>query len=173
VWVGPRRRTTLTCGRGYSAVMRRSGIYVAVALLMILASAAGSDASSEGKPVPCPRVHPGVLVADAEASVYQGGGTIINRCEVPGSAKISARAGRGRAYVLGPAPWGTTVGIGGVADETLDGSVLAYEQYSQIFGPHSESRFIMVRDLRTGRLLHSAPIATPAGTSGPSGLRRL
>lgn len=154
--------------------MRRSGTYLAVALLILLAVAAGSDASRPDKSaLTCPRVRSEVLVANAQAEVYQVGGTVINRCEVPGSAKIYGRLGHSHAYVLGPAPWGTTEGVGGVSDETLAGPVVAYEQYREVFAPQAASRLIMVRDLRTGRLLHSAPVATPAGPVGAAGWWRL
>ena len=138
---------------------------MAVALLMLLAAV--NDASSEAKSaLTCPQGRPQGLVADAQAQVYRGRGTITDHCEMPGSAKVFGRLRHRRAYVLGPAPWGTPEGVGGVSDETLAGPIVAYEQYRNMFAPHAPSRLIMVRDLRTGRLLHSAPTATPVGPVG-------
>jgi hypothetical protein len=104
-----------------------------------------------------------VLVADGQARVFRGPPPQTGY----GYAKIfGCVLGRRRAYLLGPVPWGATEAVGGVADQKLAGSVVAYGRYREVFAPSETSRLIVVRDLRTGRVLHSAPVATPAPPTG-------
>jgi hypothetical protein len=145
---------------GYNVEMRRRGAYLAAALCALLATATGSDANIS--PARCPREHQRVLLADTQAQVYRGPPTLVGGCEVPGSAEVYGRLlAHGHAYLLGGAPWGTTEGVGGVANETLAGPVVAYERYREVFGPgEPRSMVVIVRDLRTGRVLHDTPIAS-------------
>lgn len=140
--------------------MHYLGAYLAALALLAAAPAAG--AGSPGKrPLQCPHARPVTLVADSQASVYRTMGKIVSGCEVSGSASIEGRVGRRRAVVLGAAPFGTTGLVGGVDLVALSGTVAAYETYFEEFAPISVSRRVVVRDLRTGRVLHSASVESP------------
>ena len=131
------------------------------AALVMLAVAATGGASSWAKSTPtCPQVQGKLLAADAQAQVFQRRDTVGRACELPSTGTVYGQVlGHGRAQALGAVPWGTTEGVGGVFNETLSGTVVAYEQAREVFAPRAASRRILVRDLRTGRLLHSAPVA--------------
>jgi hypothetical protein len=69
------------------------------------------------------------------------------------------------AYALGPAPIGSRTMPVRVSQETLAGPIVAYERRATpMVG--AENSLILVRDLRTGRLLHGAPAET-TGTPPP------
>src|SRR5258708_5084536 len=130
----------------YRGWVRRSPAHVLAPLLILPAATAESDARTGKHSAPTrPRGRPRGLTSPPHAQVYQGHGTVMNHCEVPGSAEVSGRIrGRRSAYVLGAAPWGTAGGIGGVRDETLAGPLVAYEQYREVFGPLKRTRLIKV-----------------------------
>jgi len=59
---------------------------------------------------------------------------------------------------------GSTSGCGGIDRETLDDTMVAYEEISvssEGNGGGSSSYLVIVRDLRTGRVLHRTPTGTP------------
>jgi hypothetical protein len=62
---------------------------------------------------------------------------------------------------LGPVPYASSGGAGGIAFETLAGSVVAYEE-ANIGGYESDrtERWVIVRDLRNGNILHRVPTGT-------------
>jgi hypothetical protein len=104
----------------------------------------------------CPPRHSEVLMRDRQAVVYEG----LNAerlYEVFGCAY-----GAHRAYVFGRKAGFGAAGGGGVARERLAGAIVAYEE-SLVEESRDESspgrgRFmLLVRDLRTGRLLHKVP----------------
>ena len=150
--------------------MWRSGKYLAVALVMMLATASASDASRSGRQSPgCSPLPSRVLTVDARAKVYQVTGTLVRGCEIPGTGKIFGRVrGSRRAYLLEAAPFGTTEGIGGLASLTLAGTTVAYENYFEDFGPGAPRTNMMeVRNLRTGRLIHRVPMIAHEYESPP------
>jgi hypothetical protein len=69
--------------------------------------------------------------------------------------------GHKRPYFLGPLPYGSsTGGSGGVGHETLAGPIVAYEESSTSGGLGADPtgrNVVIVRDLRTGRVLHRVP----------------
>jgi hypothetical protein len=107
--------------------------------------------------VKCPPVHSHLILANAHAEVY----TALDSL---GLDYVSACAYGHRSYRLGPVEscigGGSSGGLPceGVRQETLAGSVLAYERFS---GGNIFEWVVVVRDLRTGRLLHRAPSGTP------------
>ena len=70
--------------------------------------------------------------------------------------------GGSRTYHLGALPSISSQGTEGVQDETLAGTVVAYEEYS-VGGYYSrqQERRVVVRDLRNGRVLHRVPTGVP------------
>ena len=106
--------------------MRRVRVFVAAALTLLGAGAVAVASAGAATAIPrCPRGHRAVLAGDARAVVYRGPGAVVGGCELPGSANVYGRLRPdGRAFLLGPAPWGTTEGVGGVDHETLAGAVV-------------------------------------------------
>jgi hypothetical protein len=109
----------------------------------------------------CALGHLRVIVADAQASVYEAP-------EPPGPS-----GGLGvwgcvyghRPYFLGPLPYDSASGSGGLKDETLSGSDVAYEEYSSGSTESGTAEWrVIVRDLRNGHVLHREPtgIASPS-----------
>jgi hypothetical protein len=79
--------------------------------------------------------------------------------EVPEAGSIfGCVVGKHRSYFLGPPPFGTSSGAGGVYLPTLSGPIVAYE--------HADIRetvkqwLVVVRDLRSGRFLRRLPTGT-------------
>jgi hypothetical protein len=101
----------------------------------------------------CPPPHSHVFRSDRTAVVYEG----LNSeklFEVLGCV----RGGR-NAYVLGRKLQSSEEGGGGVAKEVLAGPVVAYEKsrFSEALPPYragSSEAWVLVRSLRSGRILH-------------------
>ncbi len=107
-----------------------------------------------------PRALSRVLVADAQAQVY------LSPARPSGELEIFACAyGRSHRYLLGPPPRFSSSGGGGIEHATLSGSTLAYQDST--VGPEEGRWLLVVRDLRTGKLLQR----TPTGVHGPSSER--
>jgi len=94
-----------------------------------------------------------VIAADAQAQVYS---TVEG--EVYGCAY-----GTKRSYFLGLVPNCGSSGCSDVKREVLAGPTVAYEETSigGVSSRESEWR-VVVRDLRTGRVLHRVPTGTPS-----------
>jgi hypothetical protein len=141
---------------------------MAAVLAALFTVAAPADAGTQKKSVSsCPPPHSRVLLADEQAQVFElpeSGPGPFRREEVGGCAYH-----HGRAFMFGeplgePSPQGNS----GVSSETLAGAVVAYESS---FMPAVESRqvggaVIVVRDLRSGRVLHKVPSGTSSGGLG-------
>jgi hypothetical protein len=137
---------------------RRSAVLLAaVPALVAIHPAVGLGARAEH---PCKPGHAHQLAADVDAQVYLDRTTR----EVVGCAF----AGR-RLFVLGPAPYGSSSGAGGVSHVTLAGSFVAYES-ATIGGveSHRSSYLVLVRDLQTGKVIHRAATGTLARPEGAS-----
>lgn len=104
----------------------------------------------------CIRREPHVLVANARAVVYEGY-EAIEGCAY----------GSRRSYALGPIPYGDPYGGTDVARETLSGITAAYEIFeSQVLNNKGwRKRWVVVRDLRNGRVLHRVPTGVSARPS--------
>ena len=144
-------------------VVRGMGLWFA--LLAVLFAASGASAA-DGSAL-CPPAHPRLVVADSRAHVY----SVPRPHAIPGGRPLpgtirGCALGHRRVVVLGLAPFGTAREVGGVYSATLAGTIVAYEQFREVFGPEQPlSDLVVVRDLRTGRLLHRVP----TGTSAPTG----
>jgi hypothetical protein len=115
----------------------------------------------------CAPGHSRVLAADTQAEVYEARGPSASQLEVYGCA-----VGQRRAHVLGVSPFATQPGGRGVNDETLTGPLVAY-QSSSLPATETSGRsewVVVVRDLRTGRVLHNVPTGTPKLPSASVGI---
>jgi hypothetical protein len=111
-----------------------------------------ATASQRGHgPQPCSSRRGHVVVADQQARVYRAQNS-LSEFEYYGCAY------RGnQSYVLGPTPECTSTGCGGLeGTPTLSGSVVAYELRNTI-RRFEASWLIVVRDLRTGKVLDRLP----------------
>jgi len=142
--------------------MRRYAFLLLVLLLLQTAGVAHA-AHSPRKALSTCRLppHSRMLAADPRAQVYEKLET-----ETQEQGIFGCTYGRKHTYFLGePLPnVGTPSGIQGITLETLAGSVVAYEYASSgpgRGGPGSNTGyaqwFIVVRDLRNGRVLHKIP----------------
>ncbi|MGA7705606.1 MAG: hypothetical protein WB998_12005 [Solirubrobacteraceae bacterium] len=104
-----------------------------------------------------------MIVADRQAEVFAASDPpgVDEYGDVYGCA-----AGRTHRYHLGGVPTISSTGGRSIKDEALNGPVVAYEE-SNYGGYESRlsEQWIVVRDLRTGRLLHRVPtgVAEEAG----------
>ncbi len=157
--------------------MRRFVPTLSALILLLAASSADAARSSHRAPSTCRLpAHARMLVADPQAQVYEKLETETQEKGIYGCVY-----GSRRTFFLGePAPSvGTPSGIEGITLETLAGSVVAYEYASA--GPGRGGLgsgtgyaewFIVVRDLRNGRVLHKIPTGNSASSthvgSGPA-----
>jgi len=95
-----------------------------------------------------------VLVSDAQAQVYvKPEGSEGSPEEIVGCAY-----GHKHAYPLGVPPYSSATSAGGVQRETLAGPIVAYAQSA--LQEASAEWWIVVRDLRNGRVLRRLPTGT-------------
>lgn len=148
--------------------MRRITLSVLIVVALLALASAADAAKGHKKTLPtCPSAHARTMLADAQAEVYLlpehfGGRGGVEPTEIFGCAFDTRRS-----YVLGePTPKaGTPSGISGITLETLSGTIVAYEAGSG--GPTGADWVVVVRDLSTGKVLHSVPTGTPAHPKPP------
>ncbi len=150
--------------------MRRFPVWLVVALpMLIAASPTGAEARIvKVKSAPfCAPAHSLALLTDPQAQVYSWPSESASE-----QLFACMRVGQRRSYVLGPPmPGGGELMLGHeaaplkqrVTSEDLAGPILAYAQGSATRVPGSASASVVVRNLRTGRLIHR----TPTGGSNP------
>lgn len=146
--------------------MRRSGAFSIVTVLLLVAVAPVSAKPRTQKASPsCAPSHPHILLANAQAQIYLR----PQSTPVPGPTdpeELVACANRGRhSYPLGPpmAALGVPQVDEGTTSEALAGPILAYSKASAARAEGYAFGFIVVRDLRTGRVLYRVP----TGSSNP------
>jgi hypothetical protein len=146
-------------------LIRRLTVFSIVMALVLLAASPGYAASRRRKPAKCAPVHSGLVAADAQAQVY---------VRPEGSEPkefIACAYGSGRTYDLGTGPPNVS-SQGGSRNThfTLGGAMLAYESswFTSYPAPGAIEceQDVVVRNLRTGRILHNVP----TGTSSPPSL---
>jgi hypothetical protein len=144
-------------------VMRRIMV-AAISLIVLLLTAAGASAARAQRRTP-PRCMPGhsrLITANTQAQVYEA----TEPEAFPEYLGVWGCAyGQKRPFFLGPLPYGSSSsGGGGVGHETLAGGIVAYEESSSsgALGDAPTSRnLVIVRDLRTGRVLRRIPTGVP------------
>jgi hypothetical protein len=149
--------------------MAITAMAAAVAVLLASLGSAGATSTHRRPLAKCAPRHAHALVKGAQAEVYEK--ETIDVDVKPGEDPIieddvyGCAYGHKRAYVLGHPSGGTPQGGGGVEQETLAGTIVAYEVFS-VHNPeeHVASYFwIVVRDLRDGRVLHKVPTGAITG----------
>lgn len=141
--------------------MRRIAI-AAIPLLALLLVPGGVNAARARRKAPskCTQVHARLITADGQAQVYEAREpeAFPEYLGVWGCAY-----GHKRPYFLGPLPYGSSSGSGGgVGHETLAGPIVAYEEVSMGGSEYGRAEWlVIVRDLRTGRVLHKVPTGAP------------
>jgi len=141
--------------------MRRIAI-AAISVLALLLVPGGVNAAHTRRKTPakCTQVHARLITADGQAQVYEA----TEPEAFPEYLGVWGCAyGHKRPFFLGPLPYGSSSNSSaGVEHETLAGPIVAYEEYYSA-GPRSGSAewHVVVRDLRTGRVLHRVPTGAP------------
>ncbi len=115
-----------------------------------------SVARSDRKTVRCASGNSHVVMADAKAQVYMAYPAHGYFLKIYGCAY-----GSHLTYLLGEEARFSSVGGGGIEHVELDGTVVAYEE-SQVVPCCRKTELIIIRDLRTGRVLHRVPTGIPA-----------
>lgn len=125
---------------------------------MLLVSAASPSTARvrHMTPMRCLPGHSHVTTADAQAQIY----------ELPALFKYpelldvyGCTYEHKRSYMLGPTPYGSSSGAGGVSHETLVGSIVAYDEVDN--SPCCDHWWVLVRDLGDGHVLRRAPTGAP------------
>ncbi len=140
--------------------MGKFGIALIAAAAMGLTPAITSAAvAARRKASPtCPAAHQRLIVADTQAVVYQG------LAETQAEGEIFACSyTNGRSVRLGPPPYGSATGSGGVVPIELSGPAVAYG-FGKSGGPPMGHSFeeIWVRNLATGKIIPRVPTGSPA-----------
>lgn len=140
--------------------MRRIAIAaISVLALLVAVAWAGAARPQHRALAKCAPGHPHLITANAQAQVYEA--------TEPEALPEYLGAwgcvyGHNRPYFLGPLPYGSASGAGGVRHETLAGSMVAYEEVSIGGSQSGRSEWrVVVRNLRTGRVLHKVPTGVP------------
>ncbi len=142
------------------SVMRVIGIpAVTVVAAAVLAASASTADSSQKTARRCPRVQSHLLAANSRAEVYEAP-------EGPRSTELAVFGcayRNGRAFELGGVASqqgkGGPGGESGVLDATLASTVVAYAK-SLYYETGGSRDVVIVRDLRTGRILHEVLTGT-------------
>jgi hypothetical protein len=141
--------------------MRRIAIAGISVLVLLLAPGGASAARALRKaPARCVPGHSRPIMANAQAQVYEA----TEPEAFPEYLGVWGCAyGHKRPYFLGPLPYGSSSGGGGgVGHETLAGPIVAYEEVSMGGSEYGRAVWlVIVRDLRTGRVLRRVPTGTP------------
>jgi len=163
--------------------MRRFVLSVIFALVVLLATTAASGARGLAAPTGCPPVHAHVLHADRQAVVFWIGEHYVETTEglhgpthvvVPIIGIRGCVRGHPRSYKLGgpreSEGGGAAQSFSGIGHEVLGGTMVAYEEFAgaaNFEGLTEASWLVIVRDLRSGRLLHE--VATGIGAKAQAG----
>ena len=146
-----------------TAVRRIAPSALLMLVLLVLPASTGAAAARKGVVAVCPRAHSRVVLADSQAEVFLAP-------EDPALPEFLGFYGcsfKGkRSYLLGTPPAYSSSGGSGIRLETLAGSIVAYEGGSAS-SHYGTSWLVIVRDLRTGKVLHSVPTGTPAHPEPP------
>jgi hypothetical protein len=146
--------------------MRRLAISV-IPVLILLVTASSSAARVRHAAAPkCSPAKSHVLLADAQVELYSSV-EVIDMSHDKGVTIHGCAYGH-KAYLLGVGAEGedcSGVPCGGVQRESLAGPLVAYEEGAG--GEDANTYLVVVRNLRTGRVMHKLPTGTPV-TPRPS-----
>ena len=140
--------------------MRRIAI-AAIAVLAILLMPGGVASAARTRhtePRKCPPQHAHVIAADPYALVYEAFDPPFGDLEVYGCAY-----GTRLSYLLGPPAEFSPSGGGGIDREAIGGTMVAYEEsllLGQLGIEPTRRQLVIVRNLRTGRVVHKVPTGT-------------
>jgi hypothetical protein len=138
--------------------MWRWGVSMGSALALFLGATALGDARTHRKPPPnCPREGSHTITADGQAQVFLSAESTGLSGPYEQRQVFGCTYANGRSYRLGWPPYSDPGGTGGVEQETIAGSMVAYtESTSDGVGSDASSggTWVYVRNLRNGRLLH-------------------
>lgn len=142
--------------------MRRQISVAAISMLAVLLALTSVSAARTGRKTParCSPNHAHIIAADAKAEVFEAP-------EPPGPPEYLGVWGcvyGHRAYFLGPLPYSSSGGGGGLEHEGLAGPIVAYEESvtSGRAGTAGMGEWhVVVRDLNNDRLLHRVPTGIP------------
>ncbi len=96
-----------------------------------------------------------VLAADPQAQIYEAPMSLA----FPEFLSVyGCSYGHKSSYLLGPVPYGSPSGAGGVKNEVLAGSIVAYDEASN--ESCCDHWWVVVRDLRDGHVLRRIPTGT-------------
>jgi hypothetical protein len=155
-WLRVRAKTTLSW-RPRSLMTARQ-VALALCSLVVLLSMTASEAtghSSRQSSPKCAQRQGGVVVADVGARVYEAFPLNGDFLEVYGCVN-----GSHHVVLLGEPASFSAVGGGGISDILLAGTAVAYEESLNV-SCCSKRLWVVVRDLRTGRVLHRVPTGMP------------
>jgi hypothetical protein len=147
--------------------VRRLWIGALIALGVALIPVAESTAHDNSKPPKCARANARLLLADGQVELYAA----PNALEPVVLNIYGCVYKTGRARLVGQAPkdkyeGGPGQGTG-VLDLTLDGTFVAYAE-SYFYATRGSRNMIVVRDLRTGRVVHEVPTGTAVKPEPPT-----
>jgi len=145
--------------------MRSIPTYGVCVVLSLSVMAAPADARARKvAPTPCPPSHSRVLLADAQAQVFLAPESGLTGPYRPREIDGCAYGHDGVSVLGEPLGLPDPQGNSGVSRETLAGAIVAYEFSSEPgFGSRGGgAALVVVRDLRSGRVLHKVPTGTPS-----------
>lgn len=143
---------------------------ISFAVLTAAAAPAGASHAGRARSAACPPSNAKLVVANTQATLYEAApaGNFPEYLDVFGCVH-----GGARRYDLGEVPscglfepgcdglseCSTSTGCGGVRHEVLAGSMVAYESFET--GPEEGRWYVVVKNLRNGRLIRHIPTGTP------------
>ena len=137
------------------AAVRRLLALSCGACLLLSPALAGAAKMGPRRPARCAPRHARIIVSNTQVQVYEGPDR--NREGLP--AIYGCARSRHRSYVLGEPPLFSSSGGGGMRDETLAGTMVAYEEITANELPEGEGTatyLVLVRNLQNGRWVHRA-----------------
>jgi hypothetical protein len=146
--------------------MWRFGVAIASALVLLFGVTSLSDATAHHQPSQkCPLTRAHAIAADSQAQLFLREAS--SNLSEPFEAEYvyGCAYGHRHVYRLGFPYEESATGSGGIRREVLTGTVVAYESSSSE-GANGEGRstsIVVVRDLRSGRVLHEVPTVTQTG----------
>jgi hypothetical protein len=137
--------------------MRRIAISALPALVLLLAASPSAARASHAAAPKCSPAKSHVLLADAQVEIYSMV-EVIDMYHDKGVVIYGCAYGR-KPYRLGAIELCYGARCGGPQREVLDGPLVAYEEGGG--GEVANTYLVVVRNLRTGRMIHKLPTGTP------------